>query len=90
MKNSKPQFDRSSQREDVNAVYATPSEARQLLKTGDAGLRRLEKTDPTFPRVIRISSRKRLYRVDELIAWAESRREKALPAVVQKRKAGAR
>jgi predicted DNA-binding transcriptional regulator AlpA len=58
----------------AGAEYITLQDAARLTGMGVGLLLNLGASDPTFPRLIRVSTRKRLYRVAELRAWIESRR----------------
>lgn len=58
----------------AGAEYVTLHDAARLTGIGVGLLLNLGASDPTFPRLIRVSARKRLYRLAELRAWIESRR----------------
>jgi hypothetical protein len=62
----------------AGAEYITLQDAARLTGMGIGLLLNLGASDPSFPRLIRVSARKRLYRVAELRAWIESRRGEPL------------
>ena len=55
-----------------------PNQARQRLGLGKTKFWALVKGDPTFPKLIELGPRARGVFEDELNAWAESRRSKAV------------
>ena len=58
----------------AGAEYITLQDAARLTGMGIGLLLNLGASDPSFPRLIRVSARKRLYRLAELRAWIEFKR----------------
>jgi predicted DNA-binding transcriptional regulator AlpA len=58
----------------AGAEYISLQDAARLTGMGVGLLLNLGASDPAFPRLIRVSKRKRLYRLAELRAWIESKR----------------
>ncbi|HZS69480.1 MAG TPA: hypothetical protein VFA72_20395 [Burkholderiales bacterium] len=72
----------------AGAEYITLQDAARLTGLGVGLLLNLGASDPSFPRLIHVSKRKRLYRLAELRAWIESKR--GADPVVKGRRAKAR
>jgi hypothetical protein len=56
------------------AAYVTLQAAARYTSIGAGMLLKLAATDATFPRLIVVSERKRVFRLDELVRWMESQR----------------
>ena len=60
------------------------AEAAALIGASPSTVKRLELTDPTFPRGVQISPRRIGYRADLLTAWIEARPRRAAGASLRR------
>ena len=54
-------------------IYSRPTQAARLLGIGESTFWARAKSDPSFPKLVKLGARTTVVKTAELLAWAESR-----------------